>query len=108
MVASWTYVELRVIGGFIGAPATRAGRPACTATVSAAHAPSRSTPAGYRGSVMPVLLSGCGQEARRQDPGSSAGPHDTALPLRGPALWESLGGPTAAALSWRTGRSQPR
>ncbi len=45
-VASWTYVELIVMGAFIAAPATRAGRPACTATVSAAQAGSRSRAAG--------------------------------------------------------------
>src|SRR3954469_8323003 len=52
--ASWTYVELIVIAGFIGAPAVRAGRPAWTARVSDVQDASSVTGLGYSRSVMSV------------------------------------------------------
>ncbi len=43
MAASCMYVDDIVIGMFMGAPGSRAGRPACTATVSGDHDGARPT-----------------------------------------------------------------
>ena len=58
--ASWRYVELNTSGGFIGAPGTRAGRPAWTATVSAVHPGSRSEAWGTAARSCLGLLSQAG------------------------------------------------